>query len=167
MIHFVLCLFVCLFVSSSLSLGHFGPFSYYADKCIVHVIKLYIERNNLQVELIRCRKKCLLFSGLSFAKRRVQCNIAHRTQIRRFRTQAISATSLSQSIGRLTVAIQCMANIPSPFTPKQNRVMTSIPESIYRPRSCNLQFVVIRQQDISTSRWFRSEPWDKHLLTLC
>ena len=29
---------------------------HYADKCIVNIMKLYIERNNLQVELIRFRK---------------------------------------------------------------------------------------------------------------
>ena len=28
------------------------------------IMKVYSERNNLQVELIRCRKKCLLYSRL-------------------------------------------------------------------------------------------------------
>ena len=45
-----------LFVSPSLSLGSFGQQLRYADKRIVNIMKVYIERNNLQVELIRCRK---------------------------------------------------------------------------------------------------------------
>ena len=34
------------------------------NKRIVNINKVYIERNNLQVELIRCCKKCLLYSRL-------------------------------------------------------------------------------------------------------
>ena len=59
----------------------------YPDKCIVDImIQVYIERNNLQLELIRYRKKDDLFT-FTFTKRRIQCNIAHRMHIRKFRTQ--------------------------------------------------------------------------------
>ncbi len=36
----------------------------YADKCIVNIMKVYIGRNNLQLELIRYRKQCGLYSRL-------------------------------------------------------------------------------------------------------
>ena len=36
----------------------------YADKRIVNIMKVYIERNNLQLELIRYRNKCGLYSRL-------------------------------------------------------------------------------------------------------
>ena len=46
---------VCLSVSPSLPLVSFGQLLSYADKCFVNIMKVYIERNNLQVELIGCR----------------------------------------------------------------------------------------------------------------
>ena len=63
--------------SPSLHLIPFGQLLRCADKCIncVTIIKVYIARNNLQVELI-----FTLFM-FTFAKRGIQCNIAHRTQI--------------------------------------------------------------------------------------
>ena len=44
---------LCLFVSPSLTLVHFGQLLRYADKRIVNipVLKVYMERDNLQVEL--------------------------------------------------------------------------------------------------------------------
>ena len=42
---------LCLFVSPSLTLVHFGQLLRYADKRIVNIMKVCIERNNLQVEL--------------------------------------------------------------------------------------------------------------------
>ena len=95
MIDFLLglfCLFVCLFVSPSLCLVRFGQLLCYADKCIVNIMKVYIERNNLQVEFIRCRKKMLTSFTCTFAK-----------QIRRFRTQ----NHFGSVSDRL--AIECMA----------------------------------------------------------
>ena len=52
------CLFVCLFVtvSSHLHLVRFGQLLRCADKRIVNIMKVYTERNNMQVELIRFRK---------------------------------------------------------------------------------------------------------------
>ena len=38
-------------VSYSLALVRFGQLLCYADKCIVNIMKAYIEKNNLQVEL--------------------------------------------------------------------------------------------------------------------
>ena len=45
--------FVCLFVSPLLCLGRFGQLLRHANKRIVNIMKVYIEKNNLQVELIR------------------------------------------------------------------------------------------------------------------
>ncbi len=42
--------FVCLFVSSSLHLVRFGQLLRCADKRFVHIMKVYIERDNMQVE---------------------------------------------------------------------------------------------------------------------
>ena len=50
--------FVSLFVSPSLPLVSFGQLLHYADKRIVNIMKVYIERNNLQLELIRYIKQC-------------------------------------------------------------------------------------------------------------
>ena len=47
MIDFLLGLFVCLSVSPSL---RFGQLLRYAGKRIVNIMKVYIERNNLQLE---------------------------------------------------------------------------------------------------------------------
>ena len=65
MIDFLLGLFVCLFfwfplyvsssVSPSLPVVRFGQILRYADTCLVNIMKVYIERINLQVELIGCR----------------------------------------------------------------------------------------------------------------
>ena len=46
------------FVGPLLSLVRFGQLLHYADKCILSIMKLYIERNNLQLELIRYSKTC-------------------------------------------------------------------------------------------------------------
>ena len=44
------CMLVCLFVSpSSLNLVRFGHILRYAGNRIVNIMKVYIERNNLQV----------------------------------------------------------------------------------------------------------------------
>ena len=58
MIDFLLCAFVCLdvclfvslFVSSSLHLVRFGQLLRCAYKRIVNIMKVYIERNKLQLE---------------------------------------------------------------------------------------------------------------------
>ena len=46
--------------------------SRYADKRIVNIIKVYIERNNLQVELVRYSKNMLTLFTFNFAKRRIR-----------------------------------------------------------------------------------------------
>ena len=51
-------LYVCMSVSPSFNLIRVGQLLRYADKGIVNIMKVYIERNNLQDELIRCRNKC-------------------------------------------------------------------------------------------------------------
>ena len=50
--------FVSLFVRPSLCLVRFCELLRYTDNRIVNIMKLYIERNNLQVELIRNSKTC-------------------------------------------------------------------------------------------------------------
>ena len=52
---FVFCLFLCVFVCVSVlaSFSSFWQLLRYADKRIVNIMKVYIERNNTQVELIR------------------------------------------------------------------------------------------------------------------
>ena len=72
----------------------------YADKRTVNEMKVYLERNNSQVELIRCCEQVLTLFTFTSAKRQIQCKMAHRTQIMRFRTQTTSAPFLTQS--RLT-----------------------------------------------------------------
>ena len=47
-------MFVCLFVWH---LVRFGQLLRSADKRIVNIMKVYVKRNNMQVELIRFRKK--------------------------------------------------------------------------------------------------------------
>ena len=55
-------LLVCLFVSSSLCLVRFCQLLRYTDNRIVNMMKVYIKRNNLQVELIRYSKTWSLYS---------------------------------------------------------------------------------------------------------
>ena len=52
MIDFLLGLFVCVSVSRSLHLLSLCELLRYADKRIVNIMKVYIERNNMQVEMI-------------------------------------------------------------------------------------------------------------------
>ena len=61
-------MYVCLSVRPSLQLVRFGKLLRYADKRIVNIIKVYIERNNLQVELIRFRKKNVDFIHVYFCE---------------------------------------------------------------------------------------------------
>ena len=56
--------FGCLYVSCWLNSFRFGQLLRCADKRIVNIIKMYIERNGMQVELMRFRKKYLLYSRL-------------------------------------------------------------------------------------------------------
>ena len=51
------CVWMCVRVRSSLHSVHFGQLLCCAHKCIVNIMKMFIERNNIQVELIRFRKK--------------------------------------------------------------------------------------------------------------
>ena len=50
------CMCVCLYVSASLHLGSFWQLLRCADKRIDNIMKMYIEWNKVQVELIRFRK---------------------------------------------------------------------------------------------------------------
>ena len=47
----LVCLFLCLFVSLSLPLVHYGQLLGYADKRTVNIMKGYIERRNVHFEL--------------------------------------------------------------------------------------------------------------------
>ena len=63
------CMCVCLYVSDSLHLGSFWQLLRCADKRIVNIMKMYIEWNKMQVELIRFRKN-LNFIHVHFCKSR-------------------------------------------------------------------------------------------------
>ena len=60
LISLYVCFFVCVSVSSSLHLVRFGQLI----RCADNIMRVYVERNNLQVELIRFRKKYRLYSRL-------------------------------------------------------------------------------------------------------
>ena len=63
---------------------------------VFSIMKEYIKINKLQQELIRSLKKMLTWFMFTFAKRWIQCNIAHRTHnIRTFWTQTTSAPFLT------------------------------------------------------------------------
>ena len=69
----------------------------YADKCIVNIIiKVYIERNNLQLELIRYSMKCLLYLLLRSADSPTDP------------TAGNHFCSVSDSLGGLSTASECM-----------------------------------------------------------
>ena len=59
---------VCVCIRSSLHSVHLGQLLRYAYKYIVHRIRVYIERNNMQVELIRFHTKYRLYTRFNFAK---------------------------------------------------------------------------------------------------
>ena len=54
----------CVCIRASLHSVRFGQMLRCAHQCIVNIIIVYIERNNLQVELIRFLKKYRLYSRL-------------------------------------------------------------------------------------------------------
>ena len=55
-VYVCVCVCVCVYVSSSLHLVRFGQLLRCAHKRIVNIMKVYIERNNMQVEIIRFHK---------------------------------------------------------------------------------------------------------------
>ena len=57
-----------MYVSSSLHSYRFGQLFRCAQKRIVNIMKVYIERNNMQVELIRLRKQILSLLTLETSK---------------------------------------------------------------------------------------------------
>ena len=80
----------------------------------------------MQLELMRCIQTNVDFMHVHFWNRRIQCNFAHRTHIRKFRTQTTSVTVISErqcgtliiysslrfdSLGRFATTSQCMACI--------------------------------------------------------
>ena len=88
-------LYVCLSDIPSFPTDRFGKLLHNADKRMANKTEVYFERNNLQFELSRCRNN-VDFIHVYFEKRRqIPCNIAHRTQIRRFRTQTTLAPFLT------------------------------------------------------------------------
>ena len=91
MIDSLLGLFVCL---SVLRFLEFVLVLRYAVKRIVNIMKVSIERNNLQVELIRFRKIMLTFHSRLLLRSE---GFTHRTHSRKFRTQTTSAPFLKSS----------------------------------------------------------------------
>ena len=64
------CVYVC--IRSSLHSVRFGQLLRCAHKPIVNIMKAYIERNNMQVELIRFLKNISPLFTFTFAKRGIQ-----------------------------------------------------------------------------------------------
>ena len=63
---------MCVCIRSSLHTVRFGQLLHCARKRIVNIIKVYIERINMQVEVIRFRKKISNLFTFTFAKRGIQ-----------------------------------------------------------------------------------------------
>ena len=91
---------VFFFVSSSLHLVHFGHLLRCADERIVNIMKVYIERNDMQVELLWYSKKCWLYYWQICPPNALQevSNINH-------------FSSVSNSLDRLVAPSECMASL--------------------------------------------------------
>ena len=98
-------------VSASLSLVCFGKLLRYGDKRIVNnfIMKVYIERNNLQVELIRCHKN-VDFIHIYFCEA-TDSMIYRPTNASHEVSNTNHVASVSNSLGRLTAASQCKPSI--------------------------------------------------------
>ena len=77
----------------------------YADNRIVNIMKVYIERTNLQLELIRFSKQMLNLFTFTFLR---SDGFANETHSRKFRTQTTSAPWVTD-LGRFAAASECMA----------------------------------------------------------
>ena len=101
-------LLVCLCVSPSLCLVRFCQPLRYTDNRIVNIMIVYIERNNLQVELIRYSNKCWLYS-------RYFCEATDSMQYRPPNVNEFPEKkhvgSVSDSLGRHSAASECMASV--------------------------------------------------------
>ena len=64
---------MCLFVIPSLRSVRFGQQLRCAHKRIVNIIKVYMERKNRQLELIRFRKQYRIYSRLLFRAEEFAC----------------------------------------------------------------------------------------------
>ena len=114
-IDFSLCVYVCLPVCWYVCLYLWFVFvSYYADKRTVNIMKTYIKRNNVEVELMRRRKKWL-YSRLFLRYRPPNAN------------QEVSNTNYIGAVydrqGRLAAASECMACSSSKL---RRKIMTLI-----------------------------------------
>ena len=100
MTFYLVCSFVCLFVTPSRHLVRVGQQLdlRYADKRILNTMKVCIERNNWQVEFDSVI--FLNFIHVSFAKRRIKCSIAERKS---GGTNTNHFVFVSDSLGRLAV----------------------------------------------------------------
>ena len=80
-----------------------------AGKRIVNIMKVYVKVNNLQLELIRYHNNCLLYSRLLFCK--VTVSMQYRSpSIYQEVSNINHFDSVSESLGRLVAASQCMAS---------------------------------------------------------
>ena len=98
----------CLFVRSSLHSVRSGQLLCCAHKRIVNIMKVYIERKNMQVELIRLRKN-LDFIQVYFRKATdsMQCRSPNTNQEA---SNTNHFDSVSDSLGRPAALSQCMAS---------------------------------------------------------
>ena len=102
-------LLVCLFVSPPLCLVRFCQLFRYADNRIVNIMKVYIERTNLQVGLIRyCKNVDFIHVYFCEATDSMQYrppNVNHEFSIKNH------FGSISDSLGRLSASSECTASV--------------------------------------------------------
>ena len=100
------------------------------------LMKVYIERSNMQVELIRFRKKVSTLFTFTFANRGIQCNIAHRTQ---FCSCSVYYHSTDTIAGLTSTRCDCGNSIAS---------LSLVPQSRYYLRIVNIMKVHIERNNL-------------------
>ena len=136
-------------VSASLSLVCLGKLLRYGDKRIVNnfIMKVYIERNNLQVELIRCHKN-VDFIHIYFCEATDLMIIYRPPNTSHEVSNTNHVGSVSDSLGRLTAASQCMPSIL--YVQHLNKGATLAENGDF-----DAEMTHIIQSGWKTGRWYR------------
>ena len=93
-------MFICQSVSPSLPLVRFGKILRCSDKRIVNIMNVYLERNNMQVELIRFREHNIDFINL-YVWRSEEFKATSPTERK-------STTAYSVCVGQCIVSLETM-----------------------------------------------------------
>ena len=151
-------MFVCQHLASFTS---FGQLLRCAHKRIVNIIKLYIERNNMQVELIRFRRTYRLYSrihlrrGDDFRESRCVYSIFARWQSS---SSFVSFTQCSPTCGRMPVPSLSLWPGRQPYTPSLVGGRRGGGPSSVAPRSRNPPTGHRRDSPISSSLFLHGQP---------